>query len=484
LAATTAFVTLQLYHQRTNAHLLPKSKVCSAANVAYNQPTIPLFSLSPSTSAQLAPASTSDFELTQLDRRVESNSQADAKPSDAGAASEPSLQHTRREDISSPPEDEVTSIEPEMSRTPLLIRSSPAHGTGSYGVLPTHLDLSDEEDAQESSTTSNRRISKNKGKRALRHPISEQDEGNSSPCDAQEEVVNARRRRRSLPLRRKGWSSEGAVTDASEALKPSSTTTTVPTFDTGPSAIFESQHSSDEIESNDGSQNGTANGFKPDSLHMVDIPEEEVIDNSPYAEVRASVAPTDNTTLSINTPRMWTLSILFAVFGSATNLFFSLRYPSVSITPVIALLIVHPMGLLWDRVLKRSDDPDEIFENGSLTTRKYHDHAINDGEYGSTTNQTRLSPALSATSRARRNWKRRLRLWLAQGKWNEKEHCCVFISSNVSFGFAFATDVGILPTILHPLLIKRARSLLSKQNFTTRKFRFSIKFSLRSRLRY
>lgn len=426
----------------TNAPTLITSRKASSA-------TIPPFSLSPSTAAQLAPASTSDFELTQLDSTVESNSQTDAKPSDA---TEPSLQHTRREDISSPPEDGVTSIEPEMSRTPLLLRSSPAQGTGSYGVLPTHLASSVEEDAQESSTSNNRRISKNKGKRAVRHTISDQDERNSSPCDAQEEVVNARRRRRNLPLKRKGWSSEGAVSDASEALKPSSTTATVPTFDTGPSAIFESQHSSGESESDVGSQNGTANGFKHDSLHMVDIPEEEVVDNSPYAQVRASVAPTDNTTLSINTPRMWTLSILFAVFGSATNLFFSLRYPSVSITPVIALLIVHPMGLVWDRVLKRSDDPDEFFENGSLSVRKYRDNAINDDEYGSTTNLTRSPPTSSAMSRARSNWKRRIRLWLARGKWNEKEHCCVFISSNVSFGFAFATDVGRLRIILYPLL--------------------------------
>jgi RES domain-containing protein len=36
----------------------------------------------------------------------------------------------------------------------------------------------------------------------------------------------------------------------------------------------------------------------------------------------------------------------------------------------------------------------------------------------------------------------RVRLWLGQGRWNEKEHACVYISSNVSFGFAFATDVS------------------------------------------
>jgi OPT family oligopeptide transporter len=139
-------------------------------------------------------------------------------------------------------------------------------------------------------------------------------------------------------------------------------------------------------------------------------------DNSPYAQVRASVAATDNTSLSIDTPRMWYLSTLFAIAGSSTNLFFSLRYPSVSLTPIIALLLVHPLGLLWDQLFKRHDDPEETFVDGCLQM---------------------TSP------RAKESWKRRLRLWLAQGRWNEKEHCCVYVSSNVSFGFAFATDVSI-----------------------------------------
>lgn len=144
-------------------------------------------------------------------------------------------------------------------------------------------------------------------------------------------------------------------------------------------------------------------------------------DDSPYAQVRASVAPTDNTSLSIDTPRMWFLSIIFAIAGSSTNLFFSLRYPSVSLTPIIALLLVHPLGLLWDQILKRPNDPEETFVNGSLFKSTYS----------------------SETSQYKSSWKRRLRLWLAQGQWNEKEHCCVYVSSNVSFGFAFATDVRI-----------------------------------------
>jgi OPT family small oligopeptide transporter len=155
------------------------------------------------------------------------------------------------------------------------------------------------------------------------------------------------------------------------------------------------------------------------------INEEDPPDNSPYPEVRASVSAIDNTSLSINTPRMWTLSLLFAILGSSTNLFFSLRYPSVSITPVIALLLVHPLGLIWDQLLKRRNDPDEEFIDGSRRPSVDTNHEHN-------------------TQRAS-IWTR-LRLWLSQGRWNEKEHSCVYISSNVSFGFAFATDVIVEQT--------------------------------------
>ena len=120
---------------------------------------------------------------------------------------------------------------------------------------------------------------------------------------------------------------------------------------------------------------------------------------------------------------MWILSLVFALLGSATNLFFSLRYPSVAITPVIALILVHPLGRIWDYIFKRDDDPQESYENGVLA---------------GISSATQLNESNSAL--------RRMRLWLAQGRWNEKEHACVYISSNVSFGFAFATDVIVEQT--------------------------------------
>lgn len=150
--------------------------------------------------------------------------------------------------------------------------------------------------------------------------------------------------------------------------------------------------------------------------------DEPPLDNSPHDIVRASVSPSDDTSLSINTPRMWTLSTIFAILGSSTNLFFSLRYPSVAISPVIALLLVHPLGHLWDFVLKRQCDPVDEYIDGVRRGRR--------------------SDSTEAGARQRPRTKRhRFRLWLAQGRWNEKEHACVYVSSNIAFGFAFATDV-------------------------------------------
>lgn len=349
-----------------------------------------------------------------------------------------------------------------MSRTPLLLRSSPAQGTGSYGVLPVHLATSDTEEEtivlNGDATGRARKIPKGKGKSALRRSISAQDEGPFCDLGSRAGAGAASRRRGSLPARRRPWGFEDGLRNAAGAAQEASpesrfTAGGVPTFAAGSGTLFEGLCSSSESENGSISESEDTADSDSESEsgkhhRTADIPE-EVLDNSPYAAVRASVAATDNTSLSINTPRMWVLSMLFAIFGSATNLFFSLRYPSVNITPVIALLIVHPMGLLWDRTLKRFDDPDETFENGSLRARSPHISATNDGHEPMPVRSSSISSA--STPSMQISWKHRLRLWLAQGHWNEKEHCCVFISSNVSFGFAFATDVSRfqeIPSIL------------------------------------
>ncbi|TVY91419.1 Glutathione transporter [Lachnellula willkommii] len=66
--------------------------------------------------------------------------------------------------------------------------------------------------------------------------------------------------------------------------------------------------------------------------------------NSPYAEVRANVANTDDVDLPVNTARMWFLGIVFTMIGSGINQFFSMRYPSVTITSLVAQLLSFPLG--------------------------------------------------------------------------------------------------------------------------------------------
>jgi hypothetical protein len=324
-----------------------------------------------------------------------------------------------------------------MSRVPLLLRSSPALGTGSFGTTPGLFFLNHEQTDDDEQGNANSRPAK--GKSALRRTFSVDDRGHDlsadyegDPAEADIRAAHRKRRRRSTPGARQHSmeyeSLRASLEGDDTGIGNRFTGSVLPGFAAGPSAVLEGIVSSDSSVLSDDdaddedsyivkvTSSKSGNGAPP-------------ADDSPYAQVRASVPPYDNTTLSINTPRMWILSTIFSIFGSATNLFFSLRYPSVSITPVIALLIVHPVGLLWDKTLKRADDPKETFVNGSL-------ESMNISENGEVSPQRAF---ISASPNPR--WTRRLRLWLAQGRWNEKEHSCVFISSNVSFGFAFATDV-------------------------------------------
>ncbi|KAK7997966.1 hypothetical protein PG989_006006 [Apiospora arundinis] len=301
-----------------------------------------------------------------------------------------------------------------MSKAPLLIRSSPGFGTGSYGAAPIN------------PAADNLAVDGDDGLAEI-----------SQRRSTEAEPDNSRRRKsqsttRSNGLARESISSLSRRRRISEEIGGSTVIGGVE----GRFGVTETSLSSEPIidaKSNSSSLRGDDDGNGSDvsdGEFAADINDEDPPDNSPYPQVRASVAPTDNTTLSINTPRMWILSTLFAVLGSSTNLFFSLRYPSVAITPVIALLLVHPLGLLWDFALKRRTDPTEEFVDGERASAS---GALQPRSDGSTVSE-------------KRSRRERFRLWLAQGKWNEKEHSCVYVSSNVSFGFAFATDVIVEQT--------------------------------------
>ena len=255
-----------------------------------------------------------------------------------------------------------------MSQSPLLGRPSSVKDGASYGALPNQGSRSQSRDwdmADDHDT-----------------PKSTRRRGNSSALMSAASSANLESRQRR----------DGSFSQSKSILKETSR-------GSSPMLIAEPGRSVDSLPL-------AASEDEGEGDHVISVDEDEDVldptDNSPYAQVRASVAATDDISASINTPRMWILSLICALLGSATNLFFSLRYPSVAITPVIALVIVHPLGRAWDRLLKRPDDPTETFEYGDrVRTVKLHD-----------------------TMRSRSKWSR-LRLWLAQGRWNGKEHACV-----------------------------------------------------------
>ncbi|KAH7330722.1 OPT oligopeptide transporter protein-domain-containing protein [Rhizoctonia solani] len=117
-------------------------------------------------------------------------------------------------------------------------------------------------------------------------------------------------------------------------------------------------------------------------------------DDSPYPEVRAAVANTDDPTMPTNTFRMWFLGLIFTVLIAGLNQFFSMRYPSVQITALVAQLVALPAGKLLEKTLPRAH----------ITTFGY-------------------------------TWS------LNPGPFNIKEHTLITVMANVVAGGAYATDI-------------------------------------------
>ncbi|KAJ7765070.1 OPT oligopeptide transporter [Mycena maculata] len=74
-------------------------------------------------------------------------------------------------------------------------------------------------------------------------------------------------------------------------------------------------------------------------------------DDSPYPEVRSAVANTDDPAIPVSTLRSWVLGLIWAIIIPGLNQFFFFRYPSVTVTAVIAQLLSLPLGRIWARTL-------------------------------------------------------------------------------------------------------------------------------------
>ncbi|KAH7922257.1 OPT oligopeptide transporter [Leucogyrophana mollusca] len=74
-------------------------------------------------------------------------------------------------------------------------------------------------------------------------------------------------------------------------------------------------------------------------------------DDSPYPEVRSAVANTDDPSIPVGTFRAWVMGLIWAIVVPGLNQFFFFRYPSVTITGIVAQLLSFPMGRAWARFL-------------------------------------------------------------------------------------------------------------------------------------
>ncbi|KAF7554266.1 hypothetical protein G7Z17_g3043 [Cylindrodendrum hubeiense] len=76
-----------------------------------------------------------------------------------------------------------------------------------------------------------------------------------------------------------------------------------------------------------------------------------LVEDSPYPEVRASVNPTDDPDMPINTIRAWTIGALMCTIVAACNILLGLRYSPITITSTVVQLVSYPLGVGWYKVM-------------------------------------------------------------------------------------------------------------------------------------
>ncbi|KII86297.1 hypothetical protein PLICRDRAFT_177860 [Plicaturopsis crispa FD-325 SS-3] len=83
-----------------------------------------------------------------------------------------------------------------------------------------------------------------------------------------------------------------------------------------------------------------------DKEHLVSFDDE-----SPYPEVRSAVANTDDPSMPVTSLRTWVIGLAWAIVVPGLNQFFFFRFPSVSVTGIVAQLLSFPMGKAAARYL-------------------------------------------------------------------------------------------------------------------------------------
>ncbi|KAI0919974.1 hypothetical protein AcV5_001906 [Taiwanofungus camphoratus] len=76
-------------------------------------------------------------------------------------------------------------------------------------------------------------------------------------------------------------------------------------------------------------------------------------DDSPYPEVRSAVANTDDPDMPVCTFRAWSIGVVWSIILPGLNQFLFFRYPSITVSGIVAQLLSFPIGRLWARIVPR-----------------------------------------------------------------------------------------------------------------------------------
>ncbi|KAI0687104.1 OPT oligopeptide transporter [Cytidiella melzeri] len=124
-------------------------------------------------------------------------------------------------------------------------------------------------------------------------------------------------------------------------------------------------------------------------------------EDSPYAEVRASVSNIDDPEMPCLTLRMWVVGMVLLAIVAAANLFFNFRSPAPLISPNTIVLAAHPIGKL-------------------------------------------MAYALPITTYHLPRWLGGSEFSLNPGPWNIKEHACVYMMANIASGAPYAINAVVV----------------------------------------
>lgn len=88
-----------------------------------------------------------------------------------------------------------------------------------------------------------------------------------------------------------------------------------------------------------------------EGMSMGSNEEDDISEDSPFPEVRASVSNIDDPTMPVLTFRVIIISFFFATLVSGVNLFLMIRAPAPSISATVVMVVVYPLGKLLAIVL-------------------------------------------------------------------------------------------------------------------------------------